>query len=101
MTDAIEITHDTAGHRFVHRDDGHEAELTYRVDADRLVLDHTEVPDALGGRGVAGRLVQAAVDHAVDTGAVVVPVCPYVRSWLEKNPDQADRVTVEDPPRDG
>jgi predicted GNAT family acetyltransferase len=71
------------------------AELIYRKNAKRLVLIHTEVPEALGGRGLGGRLVQAAIDEAATSGITVVPLCPYARSWLERHPDQAARVSID------
>ena len=50
--------------RFVIDVDGIEAELLYRIEPGRLVLIHTEVPDALGGRGLGGQLVLAAIARA-------------------------------------
>lgn len=81
--------------RFVVRSEGEEAELVYRLDGDRLVLVHTGVPDALGGRGIGGALVEAAVARAAAEGLAVVPVCPYARGWLERHPEVAARVAVE------
>ena len=60
-----------------------------------LVLIHTGVPEEIGGRGVSGHLVQAAIDYAASEGLTVVPRCPTARSWLEHHPDQAARVTVD------
>lgn len=85
-------------HRFELEVDGHVAELVYRLDGDRLVLVHTGVPDELGGRGLGGVLVRAAVDRAAADGLTIVPQCPFARSWLEKHPDEAARATVELPP---
>jgi predicted GNAT family acetyltransferase len=96
MADPSEVK-DEAGHRFVLEVDGHEAELVYKLNGDRLTLIHTGVPDELGGRGLGGVLVRAAIDRASAEGLTVVPVCPFARSWLEKHPDQAARVTVVDP----
>jgi uncharacterized protein len=77
------------------------AELVYRRRADRLVLLHTGVPDALGGRGVGGLLVHAAADRAAREGLTIVPLCPFARSWLEKRPDVASGVSVDwGPPPD-
>jgi predicted GNAT family acetyltransferase len=89
--------HDEPGHRFVLTADGHEAELVYELEGDRLVLVHTGVPDELGGRGLGGVLVQHAIDRAAAEGWTVVPQCPFARAWLEKHPDQAARVTVVEP----
>jgi predicted GNAT family acetyltransferase len=89
------VTNNETEQRFEVTVDGHRAELTYRTDADRLVLVHTEVPDALEGRGIGGDLVTAAVDHAARHGLRLVPHCPFARGWLERHPDVAGRVPVE------
>ncbi|MET0728859.1 MAG: GNAT family N-acetyltransferase [Acidimicrobiales bacterium] len=78
--------------------DGHTGVLQYHLEDDRLVLDHTEVPEELGGQGVGGRLVEAAVSWAEADGLTVVPHCPFARSWLQNHPDAAARVLVDWPP---
>jgi predicted GNAT family acetyltransferase len=88
---------DEAGHRFVLEVDGYEAELLYGLAGDRLTLIHTGVPDELGGRGLGGVLVQAAIDRAAAEGLTVIPECPFARAWLGKHPDQAARVTIVQP----
>lgn len=82
-------------HRFRYVETGHEAELVYRDGGGELILVHTGVPEALGGRGIGGRLVQAAVDRARETGETVVPWCPYARAWMEKHPDALGGVSVD------
>lgn len=83
--------------RFELVEDGKMAELVYRFDGDRMVLIHTEVPEDLEGRGLGGKLVQAAVDHAAERGIVLVPRCPFARAWLERHPDAAGLVTIDWP----
>jgi predicted GNAT family acetyltransferase len=97
MTDGngFEVADNPAASRFEVRAEDGLAELIYRKNAKRLVLVHTEVPEALGGHGIAGQLVQAAVDEAVASGMTIVPLCPYARSWLERHPDQAARVSID------
>jgi predicted GNAT family acetyltransferase len=96
------IVDDPDHHRFVTVQDGMEAELVYRARPDRLILVHTGVPDELGGRGLAGALVRAAVDRAAREGLTVVPWCPYARTWLERHPQVAETVTIDwTPPRPG
>ena len=75
--------------------DGGPAELIYRTRAGRLILMHTEVPEALGGRGLGGELVRAAIRKATAEGMTVVPVCPFARSWLERHPDEAGAVPID------
>ena len=48
------IQHDPAAQRFTLTLDGHEAELVYRLQHGRMSIDHTGVPQAIGGKGVAG-----------------------------------------------
>jgi predicted GNAT family acetyltransferase len=95
MTDAPHVTDNTDASRFELALDGQLAELTYRRRANRLVLVHTGVPDALGARGIGGQLVSAAVERAAAEGLTVVPLCAYARSWLERHPDTAAKVTID------
>jgi predicted GNAT family acetyltransferase len=81
--------------RFEIREDGHLAELVYHVHNDRITLIHTEVPDELGGRGLGGELVRAALERARRDHLTIVPKCPYARSWLEKHRDQIGDVTID------
>jgi uncharacterized protein len=74
---------------------GQRAELVYRRRADRLVLIHTEVPEALEGHGLGGQLVRAALDLAEAQDLTVVPLCPFARGWLERHPEEAGRVRVD------
>ncbi len=67
--------------------------LTYRDRPDGArVLVHTEVPPAVEGRGVGGRLVKTALDAARRDRRRVVPQCPFVRSYIERHPEYADLV---------
>ncbi len=72
-----------------------EGELVYMLDGDRLFLVHTEVPDALGGRGIGGRLVEAALERAEREQLTVVPWCPYARHWLRHHDEWSHRVNVD------
>ena len=75
--------------------DGHEAELVYRLEGDLLILVHTGVPDELGGQGIGGQLVRAALDRAEAEGLTIAPWCPFARKWLEDHPDEAARVPLD------
>jgi len=81
--------------RFVVRTDGAEAELVYRVSGDRVYLIHTEVPESLGGRGIAGQLVRASLRRAEADRLTIVPWCPFARRWLKEHPDEAGGVHVD------
>ena len=89
---SMQIHHDPASARFSARLDGHEAELIYRRQDGRLVIDHTGVPEAIGGRGVTGSLVRAALDYARTEGLRVVPLCSYSAEYIQRHPEYADLV---------
>jgi len=89
--DIIKEDGDTRG-RYVVTVDGHEAELTYSKlgDSGNVIADHTGVPEALGGRGIASALVRYLVDDARSNGFKVVPLCPYVKAQYQKHPEWSD-----------
>ncbi|MBO0838452.1 MAG: N-acetyltransferase [Actinobacteria bacterium] len=93
--DPVVVTDNSDASRLEIRADGELAELTYRTRAGRLVLIHTTVPDALGGRGLGGLLVQAAIDKALRDDTTLVPLCPFAASWLHRHPDAAAKVTID------
>jgi len=82
-------------HRFAYEEDGRLAQLVYQAEPGRLVLVHTEVPEELGGRGIAGRLVQAAVERAAASGETIAPWCPYARKWLSDHKEAAHTVAID------
>jgi predicted GNAT family acetyltransferase len=68
--------------------------ILYRPRPGALALIHTEVDPSLEGHGLGGRLVGAALDDIRARGLHVVPICPFVRSYLDEHPEYQDLVTV-------
>lgn len=87
---AFDLRHDRAAHRFELVAEGHLCELDYRLDGGVMTITHTGVPAAVGGRGIAGALVQAAFETARREGWKVVPACSYAQVWLGRHPEFAD-----------
>ena len=73
--------------RFSVEVDGVEAELGYRLEGDTMTILHTGVPAAIGGRGIAGALVRAALDHARGAGWKVRAQCSYADAWIGRHPE--------------
>ena len=86
----MQVQHEPEAERFITHVDGHEAEVSYQLQDGVLALTHTGVPDAIGGRGVAGDLVRAAFEHARANGLRVRPLCSYAEAWSRRHPDYAD-----------
>lgn len=87
---SVEIRHQPDQHRFTTEVDGHAAYVEYEPAQDAIAITHTIVPAAIGGRGIAGELVRAAMAYARDSGLKVRPDCSYADDWMRKHPDFAD-----------
>jgi predicted GNAT family acetyltransferase len=68
----------------------------YKLARDRIAFVHTEVDDAYEGQGLAKVLVTHALDEVRGRGVGVLPFCPYVRSFIAKNPEYLDLVPEGD-----
>ena len=79
-------------HRFEVAQDGATAFLSYRLDDGAIALVHTEVPEALEGKGIGSSLATAAFDYARSKKLRVVVICPFVGRWLERHPENQDLV---------
>lgn len=95
MDDTPQVTDDPAASRLELSAGGQLAELTYRRHGHRLVLVHTGVPPQIERHGYGGALIRAAVAKAAAEGLTVVPICPFARDWLERNPDIAATVEID------
>lgn len=87
------IEHEQTGHRgafFIAERDKRLAQLTYTVAGTRIILDHTEVDDALRGSGAGKSLVAAAVGWARKEELRLLPLCPFARSVFDKTPEFGD-----------
>ena len=67
-------------------------ELRYRRRPDAVALIHTELSKALEGRGLGGQFVQGALEDLRSRGLQVVPICPFVRSYIQRHPEYGDLV---------
>jgi uncharacterized protein len=66
------------------------AVLTWRAMGPLRVADHTFVPPAMRGQGVAEKLVDALVADARAQGFRIVPQCSYVEALFRRHPEWAD-----------
>jgi predicted GNAT family acetyltransferase len=79
-------------HRFELEVDGHVAKAFYKLEPGVITFIHTEVPPELGGRGIGSILIKGALDQVRTEGLKVVPLCPFVKAWIGKNPGYKDLV---------
>ena len=85
-----EVIHNPAEERFELAEGGHMAVAAYRIEGDRISFTHTVVPEEVEGQGVGSRLIRAALDQVRDKGLKVVPVCYFVKGYIERHPEYQD-----------
>jgi predicted GNAT family acetyltransferase len=66
--------------------EGHSCVLDFTLGDGVASMNHVGVPEAVGGRGIAGQLTRHALDWARTEGLRVRARCPYVARWIERHP---------------
>ena len=66
--------------------EGQLALAAYRLRDGRITFTHTEVPEALEGRGIGSKLVKAALEDVRAKGLKVVPACAFVKHYIDTHP---------------
>lgn len=96
MAEEISVTRNDSLHRYEVRVDG---ELAGFADAHLegdgagggvVVVPHTEVDPAFGGRGLGSALVRGLLEDVRERGLRVRPLCSFVAAYLDKHPEHAD-----------
>ena len=98
MSETVEITHLENGQGGEYRAMVPDSELFGRMTwrrsgaegEDIRLVDHTIVPPEIGGRGIAGQLMQALIADARAQGFRIVPECSYVVAQFRRHPEWAD-----------
>ena len=91
------VVHNAAKHRF-ELDVGGEIVLAeYRLSPGVMTFFHTLTPPALRGRGLAARVVQAALEYARAEHLKVVPLCWYVSGHIGAHPEFRDLLARSTP----
>ena len=85
-----EVGDNTAASRFEMASGDAVAFVEYTRAGDRIVLTHTEVPEALSGQGVGSKLVRGPLDALRAEGVEVVPRCEFVAAYIARHPEYRD-----------
>ncbi|MFZ0708959.1 MAG: GNAT family N-acetyltransferase [Terrimicrobiaceae bacterium] len=81
------VAHNVSRNRFEVALGEQAAFAEYRVEGDRMIFTHTEVPPEFRGRGIARKLVLAGFDAAASNNLKIVPLCSYVARMLREHPE--------------
>lgn len=95
METSSEVRHEGAARRYELAVDGHLAVCAYERVGNRMVFTHTFVPPELRGRGIAEKLVRAALADARAQGVKVVPACSYVARFIERHAEYGDLLAAD------
>ena len=78
--------------RFEMDEQGLTSWADYRLQGERLFIDHVEAPPALRGTGASGRLMAAVAAEARSRGLRITPICGYAAAWLRRSTEFSDLV---------
>jgi uncharacterized protein len=71
-------------------------QAVYQLRGDQVVFTHTEVDMDQERSGLGGTLVRGALDDVRSKGGTVVPMCSFVRGWIERHPEYQDLVAARE-----
>ena len=66
------------------------AEMTYRKEKDRIIIQHTEVDESLRGKNIGFQLVEQGVEYAREGQLKVVPLCRFAKKVIERHREFQD-----------
>ncbi len=66
---------------------GSVAKIEFNRKENKIYLIHTEVPQELGGKGIASALVKAVLEDIEKKNLTLIPKCPFVAGYLERHPE--------------
>jgi hypothetical protein len=88
------ITHsqsDTKGEFILKRDGKQAGKMTYsKLGNTKIIIDHTEVEEPFKNTGAGRALVEHGVQWARENGVKILPLCPFAKNLIERDPDLQD-----------
>jgi predicted GNAT family acetyltransferase len=90
----IEVRKNEDAHRYEAYLDGDRVGVAeYQLTDGLVVFTHTEVEDRCEGMGVGSALAREALDDVRRDGSrQVLPLCPFIKSWIGHHEDYQDLV---------
>lgn len=80
------VTHDVENSTFwVDLGQSLSAKVNYQLQGNEMHITSTVVPEQLRGKGCGKLMMEAVLPEIESLGYKVVPVCPYVAYYIDKN----------------
>lgn len=83
----VQVARNPAENRFETWIEGELSKLDYMEDKDTVLMMHVGVHPEHRGQGVAGKLTQVALEYAREKSLRVIPMCSYVRAYINRHPE--------------
>jgi uncharacterized protein len=58
----------------------------------QITFTHTEIEDRFEGRGLGSQLIRYALREARESEVAVLPVCPFVKDFIQRHREYAELV---------
>lgn len=82
----LELSNNPARSRYEARLEGKVVGFAqYRPLTGAIMFTHTEVDEAMEGRGVGSRLLRYALDDVRSRGLFAIPMCPFVKAFIQRH----------------
>jgi glutathione peroxidase len=76
--------------------EGQIAFIDYQRSAGVVTMTHAKVPAQLNGRGIGSALVKGALELARAQNERVIPVCPFIATYIQRHPEYAELLAQRD-----
>ena len=90
----MEVRHQSDGPRgsfYTGNLEAKTSEMVYvMAGSNKMIIEHTEVSDALRGQGVGMKLLESLVDEVRKRNIRVLPLCPFAKASFIKREDLQD-----------
>jgi predicted GNAT family acetyltransferase len=86
------VIHDKAKSQFIISIEDKEAYVDYNIENNRMNLYHTYTDPELRGKGLAAKVVIAALEYAKENNLKVEPGCTYVQSFISRHKEYEELV---------
>lgn len=90
MSAHAEVRNDPENHRYLLELDGEVIGVAvYHERGGRRLFVHTEVAPEHEGEGLGSTLARGALDDVRAMGMRIVPLCPFISAFIDRNPEYA------------
>jgi uncharacterized protein len=92
----VVVRNDPDNDRYTAEVNGELAGFTvYQMSEGTHVFVHTKIDPSYSGMGVGSTLIRETLDDVRSQGSKIVPICPFVASFVQRHPEYLDMVDRE------